>query len=71
MVEFSSAEEYLSISVNQVYVTMTYMGLLRRAPEQGGFDFWVNSMDLGVSDLVLIDNFLASDEYATRFTILP
>jgi hypothetical protein len=28
-------------------------------------------MDLGVSDLGLIDNFLASDEYATRFTILP
>jgi len=47
------------------------MGLLRRDPEQGGFDFWVNSMDLGVSDLGLIDNLLASDEYATRFTILP
>ena len=71
MVEFSSAEEYLAISANQVYVTMTYMGLLRRAPEQEGFDFWVNSMDLGVSGLGLIDDFLSSDEYAKRFTVLP
>ena len=38
------------------------------APEQEGFDFWANSMDLGVSGLELIDNFLVSDEYASRFT---
>ena len=71
MVEFSTAEEYLQLSANQVYVTMTYMGLLRRAPDQDGFEYWVNSMDLGVSGLGLIDNILASDEYATRFTTLP
>ena len=42
MVFFSIAKEYLSISANQVYVTMTYMGLLRRAPDLGGFEFWVD-----------------------------
>lgn len=66
MIEFSSAEEYLSISANQVYATMTYMGLLRRAPEQEGFDYWVGIMDGGASGLALIDSFLISDEYAVR-----
>ena len=69
MVEFSSAEEYLSISANQVYVTMTYMGLLRRAPEQSGFDYWAEVMDGGASGLGLIGSFLLSDEYAARFDV--
>ena len=71
MVEFSTSEEYLQLSANQLYVTMTYIGLLRRAPEQEGFEFWANSIDLGMPGLGLIDNFLASDEYASRFTVLP
>jgi hypothetical protein len=66
MVEFSSAKEYLSISVNQVYVTMTYVGLLRRVPDQNGFDHWVEVMDQGVSGLGLIDSFLVSEEYVAR-----
>jgi len=67
MVEFSSAPEYLSKSANQVYVTMTYMGLVRRAPDQGGFDYWVGVMDAGASGLDLIQSFLDSAEYQARF----
>ena len=51
----------------EVYVTMTYIGLLRRAPEQSGFDYWVEHMESGGSGLGLIDGFLASAEYAARF----
>lgn len=50
-----------------VYVTMVYMGLLRRAPDAGGFDYWVGRMDTGDSGQLLIDGFLASGEYAARF----
>jgi len=52
---------------HEVYVTMTYIGLLRRASEQVGFDYWVNRMGGGESGQILIDGFLNSAEYAARF----
>ena len=52
---------------NEILVTMTYVGMLRRSPEQGGFDFWVGYLDSGNSELALIDGFLNSQEYANRF----
>ena len=67
MAGFSESAEYAELTGNPVYVTMTYMGLLRRAPDQGGFDYWVGRMDSGDSGQILIDGFLASAEYAGRF----
>ena len=67
MVGFSESNEYQTKMYEEIYVTMTYMGLLRRAPDQGGFDYWVNRMDGGGSGLGLINGFLASAEYANRF----
>ena len=67
MTGFSESEEYTLRMDHEVYVTMTYIGLLRRAPEQGGFDYWVNRMDGGDSGQILIDGFLNSAEYAARF----
>jgi hypothetical protein len=67
MAGFSESGEYQNLTYNPVYVTMTYVGLLRRAPEQDGFDYWVGAMDGGVSGLGLIDGFLYSVEYAARF----
>jgi S-formylglutathione hydrolase FrmB len=66
MVGFSESDEYKSASSNEVFVTMMYIGMLRRSPEQGGFDFWVNQLDSGGSGLALIDGFLNSQEYANR-----
>jgi hypothetical protein len=68
MVYFSSSPEYLYLSANDVYVTMTYMGLLIRTPEQAGFEYWLGVMDLGASGVALIDSFLQSQEYQDRFT---
>ena len=67
MTGFSESAEYESTSSNEVFVTMMYVGMLRRSPDEGGFDFWVNYLDSGGSGLALIDGFLNSQEYANRF----
>jgi hypothetical protein len=67
MRNFSESDEYRSTSFNRVYVTMMYSGMLRRAPDQGGFDFWVGFMNGGQSGLSLINGFLVSAEYHNRF----
>lgn len=67
MTFFSDSPEYRELMAHKIYVTMTYIGLLRRAPEQGGFDYWVGRMGQGDSGQGLIDLFLASQEYAARF----
>ena len=67
MVGFSESDEYQTLMANQIYVTMTYIGLLRRSPDQGGFDYWVGIIDQGATGLSLIDSFLYSTEYQGRF----
>jgi hypothetical protein len=67
MVEFSESAEYRGLIANEVYVTMMYVGMLRRAPDAGGFAFWVGYKDAGNSGLALINGFLAAPEYRSRF----
>jgi hypothetical protein len=67
MLGFSESPEYKSTSFHKVYVTMMYEGMLQRAPDQGGFDFWVNHMNQGNTGLTLINGFLSSPEYHNRF----
>ena len=67
LVGFSESPEYQANTAHDVYVTMMYVGMLRRAPEQAGFDFWVAYMDAGNSGLALILGFLNSPEYHNRF----
>ena len=44
--------------------------MLRRAPDQGGFDYWVQRLDDGDSAIDLVNGFLYSDEYQGRdFTL--
>jgi hypothetical protein len=67
MIGFSESAEYRALSASEVYVTMIYVGMLRRAPEPGGFSYWVNYLDTGNSGLALINGFFASPEYHNRF----
>ena len=66
MMGFSESAEFIASSRNRVYVTMIYVGMLRRAPDQGGFDYWVNYIGSG-NRLLLIDGFISSPEYRGRF----
>jgi subtilisin family serine protease len=65
--QIANGDAYSRGSYNEVYVTMMYMGMLRRAPEQGGFDFWVGVMRGGQSGLGLVQAFLDAPEYRGRF----
>jgi len=67
MLAFSESAEYQALTRNEVYVTMMYIGMLRRVPEPGGFSFWVDYLDQGSSGLALVNGFLGSAEYRARF----
>jgi len=67
MLSFSESAEYIQRSYNQVYVTMMYVGMLRRSPDQAGFDFWVGWLAGGNSGLSLIGGFVTAPEYHDRF----
>ena len=53
--------------VAQVNVTMTYLGMLDRAPDAAGFNFWVGQARKG-SLVNLITGFQGSAEYRNRVT---
>ncbi len=67
LVGFSESPEYRQNSNIDVYVTMMYVGMLRRSPEQAGFDFWKSYMQAGNPGLALILGFLQAPEYRSRF----
>ena len=67
MLAFSESAEYRSLINSEVYVTMLYVGMLRRAPDTNGFNFWVGRLDSGNSPQQLIDSFLVAPEYRARF----
>ena len=67
MLAFSESAENKQGSRNKVFVVQIYVGMLRRSPDQGGFDFWLNALNSGASGLNLIQAFLSAAEYRTRF----
>jgi len=62
-----STDEFVWTSASEVTVTMAYLGLLRRAPEAGGFAHWVRELDGGFPRRDLVASVLGSAEYAARF----
>jgi hypothetical protein len=54
--------------VPEVYVTMSYAGMLARVPNLSGFDFWVDRVRDGSSIQLLVASFQQSSEYAGRVT---
>jgi Domain of unknown function (DUF4214) len=56
---------------NPNFVLMQYFGYLRRNPEQGGFDFWLNVLNSQPSNFRgMVCAFLTSREYQERFSPL-
>ncbi|HEX7133526.1 MAG TPA: DUF1501 domain-containing protein, partial [Iamia sp.] len=64
IVSLPAAVSYMRPPVD---VTMTYAGLLRRAPEASGLTYWVAEIRRGVSIQRLVAQFFASAEYRARF----
>ncbi|HEX5735108.1 MAG TPA: DUF4214 domain-containing protein [Blastocatellia bacterium] len=67
MLDFSESAENKNRTYNRVYVTQMYIGLLRRVPEQAGFDQWVGQLDSGTPGVSLINSFMGLAEYRNRF----
>ena len=68
MIGFSESKEYKDFTLNKIRVIAFYYGMLRRAPDQSGFDYWVAKLDAGEAPNDLINGFLASNEYQSRFS---
>ena len=68
MTAFSESTENQNATANSLLITMTYVGMLRRSPEAGGYSWWLTEVNAGrASVLGLITSFLNSSEYAARF----
>jgi hypothetical protein len=55
---------------NPAFVTMQYFGYLRRDPDQGGYDFWLNVLNNKEPNNFrgMVCSFLTSVEYQQRFS---
>jgi uncharacterized repeat protein (TIGR01451 family) len=61
--------EFKTREYNRSFVLMEYFGYLRRDPDQGGYDFWLNILDNREPDnyRAMVCAFLTSAEYQQRF----
>ena len=69
---FIETPEVQANFVDRAFVTMLYFGFLRRDPEPGGFDFWMQKLNSTNKDYrFMVGGFLNSDEYRFRFALIP
>jgi hypothetical protein len=62
--------EFKTREYNPAFVLMQYYGYLRRNPDQGGYDFWLNVLDVQPNNFRgMVCSFLTSTEYQQRFGI--
>jgi Domain of unknown function (DUF4214)/Subtilase family len=66
---FLDSDEFqnLSASQNRVNASLLYFDMLQRGPDAGGFSAWVGALNSGVPLTSVIDVFLNSPEYQSRF----
>lgn len=69
---FSFSPEYVTRNANNARaVADAYLGILGRAPERGGFDYWKNRLDTNtVTRAGVVDLFLIQPEYLQRLEAL-
>lgn len=65
MVAFSDSTEYRRFIGSKVKATMLYIGMLRRAPDDAGLEYWADVID-GTPYRDVIAGFLGAAEYGTR-----
>ncbi len=70
MARFSESPEFVSQTDGLVRATMLYVGMLRRAPEAEGLEFWAGRIDGGQAYASVMQGFLFGPEYATRMASL-
>jgi uncharacterized repeat protein (TIGR01451 family) len=69
---FLETPEVQAAFVDRAFVSMLYFGFLRRDPEDGGFNFWMQKLnDTNKDYRFLVGGFMQSDEYRYRFAQTP
>jgi cytochrome c peroxidase len=67
LLAFTQSSEYQARMAATVYVVATYYGMLRRTPDQTGYETWVNYLLAGNAGRDLVNQFLEATEYRARF----
>src|SRR5207244_4372829 len=65
-------ESFKQAEYNKAFVLMEYFGYLRRDPDQGGYDFWLDVLKTQVPGNYrgMVCSFLTSAEYQKRFSVV-
>lgn len=63
----SNSDENIVRSDDEVSVALAYAGMLGRAPDQAGYDYWMGRVDNGSSQTDILAEFIAVPEYHDRF----
>jgi hypothetical protein len=61
---------FVSLKFNETFVMMEYFGYLRRDPDAGGFQFWLdklNQFNGNFENADMVKAFIVSGEYRDRF----
>ncbi|MDQ2855373.1 MAG: DUF4214 domain-containing protein, partial [Acidobacteriota bacterium] len=60
---------FVQAEFNPAFVLMQYFGYLRREPDQGGYDFWLNVVNDRAPNnyRAMVCAFITSHEYQGRF----
>ncbi|HEY0097406.1 MAG TPA: Calx-beta domain-containing protein [Pyrinomonadaceae bacterium] len=62
------SDEMRAAEFTRAYVAMQYYGYLRRTPEPGGFNAWLNYLNAHPTDArTMVNGFVNSGEYRARF----
>ena len=64
---FAQSSEYQELMREEVSVTLFYVGLLGRTPDQSGYEHWLHVLNNQGDVLGAIDAFVQSQEYHDRF----
>ncbi|RTL35477.1 MAG: DUF4214 domain-containing protein, partial [Rhodocyclaceae bacterium] len=67
MLEITQSVEAQAQTAQAVGVTLDYVGLLGRTPDQAGFDYWMTNLHNGMAAVDVIGLFTQTTEYHDRF----
>ena len=67
LLAFTDSAEHIQVSSNEIYVTMMYIGFLRRSPDAASFATWLAFLDGNGSRDFMTQAFLDAAEYRSRF----
>ncbi len=69
--QIAENQRFVAAKVNDMFVMMEYFGYLRRDPDAGGFQFWLdklNQFEGNFERAEMVEAFITSGEYRDRFS---